>query len=309
MFDNFFFMAFGFIFLIKGADILIKGSSNIAKKFNISDMIIGLTIISIGTSLPELFISITSAIKGNSDISIGNVIGSNICNMLLVLGVSSLIKPLDVNRRSKFIDIPMTLIYIILFALIVDINPNLSKISGITLIIFFLFFLFCTIFTQKRENSFKEENVNKEYIRILPNVFYIILGIVILKIGGDWVVDNGVEIAQKMNISDKVIGLTIIAIGTSLPELITSITAVVKVKSDMAIGNVLVSIIFNFFLIIGAASIIKPITYSSSYDYELLLLIVSNLILFLFSVKKDKMTKQNGLIYVLMYMVYVINLV
>ena len=297
----------GFVLLIKGADFLVDGASGIAKKFHIPEIIIGLTIVSIGTSMPELFVSITSAIDGYSDMALGNVIGSNLCNLLLILGLSSLIKPVDFQEETRKYEIPMCLLFTIILMIFSNTSGGISRIEAVILLVLFVLFIAYTIYMGKKKSKedskvVEEKNKNKT----IKNIILIILGIVGLKFGGDFVVNNAVNIAQMFNISEKVISLTILAIGTSLPELVTSVTAAIKGNSDIAIGNIIGSNIFNILLILGVSSVIKPITFNSSYNMDLSILCISMVILALFPIipPKNKMSRANGLIYVLMYGAY-----
>ena len=297
----------GFALLIVGADFLVDGASGIAKKFHIPEIIIGLTIVSIGTSMPELFVSITSAIDGYSDMALGNVIGSNLCNLLLILGLSSLIKPVDFQEETRKYEIPMCLLFTIILMIFSNTSGGISRIEAVILLVLFVLFIAYTIYMGKKKSKedskvVEEKNKNKT----IKNIILIILGIVGLKFGGDFVVNNAVNIAKMFNISEKVISLTILAIGTSLPELVTSVTAAIKGNSDIAIGNIIGSNIFNILLILGVSSVIKPITFNSSYNMDLSILCISTVILALFPIipPKNKMSRANGLIYVLMYGAY-----
>lgn len=297
----------GFALLIVGADFLVDGASGIAKKFHIPEIIIGLTIVSIGTSMPELFVSITSAIDGYSDMALGNVIGSNLCNLLLILGLSSLIKPVDFQEETRKYEIPMCLLFTIILMIFSNTSGGISRIEAVILLVLFVLFIAYTIYMGKKKSKedskvVEEKNKNKT----IKNIILIILGIVGLKFGGDFVVNNAVNIAKMFNISEKVISLTILAIGTSLPELVTSVTAAIKGNSDIAIGNIIGSNIFNILLILGVSSVIKPITFNSSYNMDLSILCISMVILALFPIipPKNKMSRANGLIYVLMYGAY-----
>ncbi|HJJ10306.1 MAG TPA: calcium/sodium antiporter [Clostridiaceae bacterium] len=297
----------GFALLIVGADFLVDGASGIAKKFHIPEIIIGLTIVSIGTSMPELFVSITSAIDGYSDMALGNVIGSNLCNLLLILGLSSLIKPVDFQEETRKYEIPMCLLFTIILMIFSNTSGGISRIEAVILLVLFVLFIAYTIYMGKKKSKedskvVEEKNKNKT----IKNIILIILGIVGLKFGGDFVVNNAVNIAKMFNISEKVISLTILAIGTSLPELVTSVTAAIKGNSDIAIGNIIGSNIFNILLILGVSSVIKPITFNSSYNMDLSILCISTVILALFPIipPKNKMSRVNGLIYVLMYGAY-----
>lgn len=301
----------GFILLIKGADLLVDGASGIAKKFHIPEIIIGLTIVSIGTSMPELFVSITSAIDGLEDISLGNVIGSNICNLLLILGLSATINPIIFKKETRIIEIPMNLGITILFLILCNIGNEVSRIDSVILITLFVAFIIYTIIIAKKGDEPNEEVVeNKKQRKTIFNIIFITIGIVALKFGGDFVVENAEAIAKHFNISEKIIGLTIVAIGTSLPELVTSVTAAIKKDSDIAIGNIIGSNIFNMLLIIGAASAINPIKYNTSYNLQMIILIVATFVLGLFPYtdKKDEMTRSNGITYLMLYALYMVVL-
>ena len=303
------FIIIGFALLIVGADLLVDGASGIAKKFHIPEIIIGLTIVSIGTSMPELFVSITSAIDGYSDMALGNVIGSNLSNLLLILGLSALIRPVIFQKETKIYEIPMCLIFTIIFIILCNTSNTISRPESIILLILFALFIGYTIYMGKRESQKEileiktEESKNNNTIK---NILLVIIGIIGLKVGGDLAVNNAVKVAQYFNLSEKIISLTILAIGTSLPELVTSVTAAIKGNSDIAIGNIIGSNIFNMLLIIGVSAVIKPISFNTSYNLDLSILFISTLILALFPVipPKDKMSRMNGLVYFVMYVAY-----
>jgi len=306
----------GFILLIKGADLLVDGASNIAKKFHIPEIIIGLTIVSIGTSLPELFVSITSAIDGYPDMAIGNVVGSNIANMLLILGMSAIIKSIAFKKETRLIEIPICLAVSIIFMILCNIGQDITRIDAGILIALFVAFIIYTIVMAFKGNEFEKNEEETEQIEdktnesAIKNIIYIILGIVLLKFGGDFTVDNAVNVAKFFNLSEKLISVTILAVGTSLPELVTSVSAAIKGKSDIAIGNIIGSNIFNMLLIIGVSALIKPILYNLSYNIDMIFVIAATLILALFPVipPKNKMTRINGIIYVIIYIVYLVTL-
>jgi cation:H+ antiporter len=303
----------GFILLIISADILVNGSSEIAKKFHIPEIIIGLTIVSIGTSMPELFVSITSAIQGHSDMAIGNVIGSNLTNLLLILGLSAIIRPIIFQKETRCYEIPMCLLSTILLMIFCNTGGNILRTEAIILLVLFVLFIGYTIFMGKKESErniieldIKENKKNST----IKNIIFIILGIVGLKLGGDLTVNNAIDVANYFKVSEKIISLTILAIGTSLPELVTSVTAAIKGNSDIAIGNIIGSNIFNILLIIGVSSAINPIVYNISYNFDFTILLVSTVILaiFPFIPPKDKMSRANGVIYLLIYIIYFITL-
>ncbi len=310
----------GFILLIKGADYLVDGASNIAKKFHIPEIIIGLTIISIGTSMPELFVSITSAIDGYPDMAMGNVIGSNIVNMLFILGLSAIIKSIPFKKETRLIEIPICFFVSVIFFIICFIGQDVSRIDAGILIFLFISFIIYTIVMAKKGEEFEnkdnkskeivEDKNNKGKLSTLKDISAIVLGIIALKVGGDLAVDNAVKVATILGLSEKIISVTILAIGTSLPELVTSVSAAAKGKSDIAIGNVLGSNIFNMLLIIGTSALIKPITYNISYNKDMVILLVGTIILGLFPFikPKDRMSRMNGVVFCFMYLGYMVSL-
>ena len=239
----------GFVFLVLGADVLVKGCSNIAKKFHIPEVIIGLTIVAIGTSMPEIIITIDSAIAGHADLIIGNAIGSNLCNILLILGLISLIRPVEIENETKRIHIPAAIISTILVMIIGNglLGTGkfiITKIEGFILLglsIIYFSLPIVTAIKDIKETQCKEETENNK-ISTIKSIINIILGIILLKYGSDFVVDNSIKLAEEFNVSQRVIGLTIIAIGTALPELITSIVASIKKDTDMAVRK------FNWFV-------------------------------------------------------------
>ena len=311
---NILLIALGFALLVKGADFLVDGASGVAKRFHIPEIIIGLTIVSIGTSMPELFVSITSAIDGYSDMAIGNVIGSNLCNLLLILGISASINPIIFKKETKLIEIPICLGVSIVFLILANIGNSISRIDAIILIALFIGFICYTIMMAKKGEDFDEISEEEKQRsaeegkkrKIIVNIIYIIIGIIALKIGGDLVVEHSEKIAKMFNVSDKIIGLTIVAIGTSLPELVTSVTAALKKNSDIAIGNIIGSNIFNMLLIIGAAAAISPMNYNTSYNLQMGILIVATIVLgiFPYTDRKDEMTISNGITYLMLYALY-----
>ena len=309
-----FLIIIGFIFLIASADLSVDGSSGIAKKFHIPEIIIGLTIVSIGTSMPELFVSITSALEGHSDMSLGNIIGSNLSNLLLILGLSAIIKHVVFQKETRLYEIPMCLLFTITFMIFCNTNDGISRIEGIVLLLLFCVFLGYTIFMgikESKTNLEKDDAKEEKNNSIVKNIILVILGVIGIKVGGDLTVDNAVNVANYFNISEKIISLTILAVGTSLPELVTSVTAAIKGNSDIAIGNIIGSNIFSILLILGVASIIKPITYNVTYNFDISILIVATVILALFPFipPKDKMSRANGIIYFLMYIAYLAILI
>jgi cation:H+ antiporter len=308
-------MILGFALLIKGADFLVDGSSALALRLNVPQIVIGLTIVAFGTSTPELIVNIFSSVNGQNDIAFGNVIGSNIMNLFLILGIAALIYPLKVKRNTVKKEIPFSLICsVVLFILVNDTfidsqnNNILSHIDALILIIMFVIFLYYNFTLIKNNNEEIQDYKNHSWLKI---VLLIISGLFGLILGGKLVVDNAVIIAQYFNISKKIIGLTIVAAGTSLPELVTSVVAAFKKHSDIAIGNVIGSNIFNITLILGVSGLIKPIDYKASFNLDNYILIAGTFILyvFMFLFKKHKLDRIEGSIFLLTYIAYILYLI
>lgn len=307
----------GFVLLVLGAELLVRGASNIAKKFHITEMLIGLTIVAIGTSAPELIITITSANSGATDLIIGNAIGSNLCNLLLILGLMAIIHPIIIDKEVRKIHLPIAILapIILLIMEILQIRSeqfNLDKADGIILIILFeLYFLYPIIKEIKGiVKTIKEDNEKTSNINLFKSIFIFIVGVILLKYGGDFVVDNATNIAEQLNVPERVIGLTIIAIGTAMPELVTSIIAVLKKDTDLAVGNLVGSCIFNIFLILGVGASITQLEFSTEFNQNLILLIVSTFIVWLFNFigKKNVLTRSKGVILLLIFSFYIVNL-
>lgn len=316
------FIIIGFILLVKGADYLVEGASNIAKRFHIPEIVIGLTIVAIGTSMPELVVSVTSALEGHSDIAVGNIVGSNIANMFLILGMCSIIKPLEFKKQTRLIENPITLfVTILLFFLCNNGNTEnahiITKTEGIILLaLCVLYIIYNIIMAKKGENFDLDEmgeqlSIEENPIHILKAIINVIIGIIGLKLGGDLVVNSCVAIASNFGVSEELISLTIVAFSTSLPELITSITATCKGETDMAIGNILGSQIFNIVLIIGTSAFLCPINYAVSYNKYMVVLIMGTIMLSLYPFvgAKNKMTRGNGIPFVFIYVLYMVSLV
>ena len=308
----------GFGLLVLGADLLVKGASNIAKKFHIPEMLIGLTIVALGTSMPELIITINSATSGANDLIIGNAIGSNLCNLLLILGLMCVIRPVEIDKEAVKIHIPMAFISaIIIWCLIIGIfsTPNvLDMRDGLILIFLFVLYFSYQIFAEIKEKkkAYKENLKSDKFkdIKISLSILFIVLGIVLLKYGGDFVVDYATNIAMELNVPESVIGLTIIAIGTAMPELVTSIVAVIKKDTDLAVGNLVGSCVLNLFLILGVGAIITPLNFSQDFNNNLIYLIISTFVIWCFNFvgKKHILTREKGVILLLMFGFYIVRL-
>lgn len=303
----------GFVFLIKGADLFIKASISIAEKFNLSKMLIGLSIVAIGTSLPEIFITITSSLEGYSDLIIGNSVGSCICNFLLVIGITSLIR--DVKLDKTTIKIHFTIeIFIILLLLYFGNSNDIGKIQGIILVLCAIFYVVYTIYEEKQNKELDKELIKEvENIELKENsiiiiILYIVLGLLGLKFGSDFVVNNATLIANNLGFSESFIGITIIAVGTALPEIITGIISAKKNENELFLGNIIGSNIINLTLLIGIGSVIKPIKYNVEFNFSLIFLILITIILQMIGIlnKKARINKTIGSIFILLYIGYII---
>lgn len=304
----------GFVLLIKGADFLVNGSVAIAKHYNVSELIIGLTLVAFGTSAPELVVNIMSTAKGLNDVTIGNVVGSNVFNLMLILGISGLIFPLTIKIKTVWNEIPFSLVAaaILLFLSNSTFNksglPAINRADGLLLLLCFALFM-AYIFRHLRTSG---ESLGTNYRKYKPWIasLLLIIGLACLIAGSKLVVDNAVKLARWLGASEKLIGITIVSAGTSLPELVTSVMATIRKRSDMAIGNIIGSNIFNIFLILGVCSVISPIPYNLSFNPDILLLILATILLFIFmfSGKKYKLDRWEAGILFFGYIAYIVYL-
>lgn len=309
MIVNILLLILGFVILIKGADIFVDGASSTARLFNLSPMLIGLTIVSFGTSAPELAISIQSLINGQGDMVLGNVIGSNILNILLILGICSIIHSLTVKHQTVKKELPITLLITTLFiVLISDEMLGIPKTSftrqdGIVLCLFFTVFIYYLISMMR--NKVDEDQETEIKYSIKKSIILTIAGIVAVIIGSNLVVNNATDIAKILGISEKIIALTIVAIGTSLPELVTSIAATAKGEYEIAIGNVVGSNIFNIGIVLGLpTAILGDITNISFNAIDLMTLLLSAVLLFIFSFNDRKIVRAEGIFMLLIFIGY-----
>jgi len=310
----------GMALLIKGGDMLVDGASSLARRLKISELAIGLTIVAFGTSAPELVVSLAASIGSQGishpEIALGNVIGSNNFNLFVILGITALITPLAVQRNTVRIEIPLSLFAAILLFLLTNCNflPNekymVTRVDGAILLVFFGLFLFY-VYKSMKAPEIGDDHASVKTLSALKSVLFIVLGLVFLVLGGRVVVYSAVKLARDLNISEKIIGLTIIAAGTSLPELVTSITAIVKKSDDIAIGNIIGSNVFNVFLILGTSALVKPMAYSPVFNMDIYFLIFGTLLLLLamFIGNKRKLDRWQGVIFLLLYAGYVVYLI
>ncbi len=317
---TYFLFIIGFITLIKGADLLVDGSSSVARRLGVSSMVIGLTIVAFGTSVPELVVNILASMEGSNEIAIGNVLGSNIANILLILGISAIFCPLIVKKDTVWKEIPFALLAVFVLALMSNdaffdgaSSSNLTKIDGLVLISFFVVFLYYIFGLVKRDSqeTLPDSVANDTEYSFTRSSAMIIFGIGGLVVGGKWIVDGAISFASGMGVSEALIGLTIVAIGTSLPELATSVVAARKKNVDIAVGNIVGSNIFNIFWILGLSSIIRPIPFPSNLTLDLFVVIAATLLLFitLFVGEKHTIARRDGIIFVLAYLTYIVYLI
>ncbi len=303
----------GFVILIKGADWLVQGGTSLARKYHISELAIGLTIVAFGTSMPELVVNVFAAYQSHSEIVFGNIIGSNIFNLFAILGIAGIISPLVVQSSTVWKEIPFSLFAtIVLFFLankFLSGSASLSILDGAILLVFFALFLYY-VFRQMKSDPATASSSHKEYKSIKIWLF-IVVGLACLVAGGRLVVVNAVKIASELGISETIIGLTIVAIGTSLPELATSVVAALRKSNDIAVGNIIGSNIFNIFFILGVSSIIKPIDYSIQFNTDLYLLAIGTLLLFIamFTGKRKKIDRWEAIILLAIYVGYTFYLI
>lgn len=315
---NILFIVIGFIFLVKGADLLLKSAINIAKKFGLSEMLIGLTIVAIGTSLPEIFITITSSIDAHSDLIIGNAIGSCICNFLLVMGISAIITPVNLDERIVRTHLPIAIAIMILVLILGNTNAyEITRWQGFILLLISVIYIVYTVYEERKtkdkkiEKEIIEEVEAKEHYSTPISIVYLILGIFGLKFGSDFVVDNSILAAQTIGLSEKFIGMTIVAIGTALPEIITGIIAARKNETDLLLGNITGSNILNLCLLIGLGAAINPLNIATDFNTSILVLIAITVFLHLIAIinKKSNLNKEHGFFLIFLYAIYIFSII
>ena len=308
-------LVIGFVLLIKGTDFFVEGSSSVAKKFNVPSLIIGMTIVAMGTSLPELAVSVTASMVGNNTLAVSNVAGSNIFNLMVVCGACALFTPLTIEKNTLLKEFPFSIICAGLLVVLGFLGMSLGRVDGIIFLVIFIVYLFWMIRSAKQARNAgdkleeEEEEFIQEEIKILPMwkcLLFIVGGMIAIKFGGDFVVDGASAIAAGFGLSQTLIGLTIVALGTSLPELVTSIVAARKDEVDMALGNVIGSNIFNILLILGVAAAISPITFLTENIIDIVILIVMSLVVWIFAWTSKEINRKEGIMMLLMYAVYMV---
>jgi cation:H+ antiporter len=307
----------GFALLVKGADFLVEGASSIGRKLNISDLVVGLTVVAFGTSAPELFVNVISSIRGETGIAIGNVVGSNIANILLILGISSIIFPLTVTRGTVWKEIPLSLLAALLLGVLANDHlidrmgfSELTRIDGLVFLSFFIIFMYYSVSIAKEIQGMSEHVPSKQY-GLVKSSLLIVGGLAGLLLGAKWIVDGAVYVASAMGVSQSLVGLTMVAVGTSLPELATSAVAARKGNVEIAVGNVVGSCIFNVFFVLGISSIIKPIPFDTRNDVDVGVMVLANILLFayMFTGKRRRLDRWEGVVFAALYVGYIAFLI
>lgn len=299
-----FLLVVGFGMLVKGADWFVDGSSGIARRLGIPQLVVGLTIVAMGTSAPEAAVSITAALKGNAGIAVGNVVGSNILNILIILGITSVIIPIAIKESTLTVEIPFMIFITIIFVFMGGSNEEISRLEGIGLWMLFITYLIY-LFNLAKKGKVESEPVRKPMWRLIVATF---TGCAVIVAGSNITVDAATEIAKMFGISDRFIGLTIVALGTSLPELVTSVTAARKGNADIAIGNIVGSNIFNILFVVGTSALIIPVIYESEFLIDGIIAAASGILLWTAVVRKRELRRIWGIIMLICYVFYFLYL-
>lgn len=299
-------LVLGFAMLVKGADWFVEGSSGVAEKFKIPQLVIGLTIVAMGTSAPEAAVSITAVLKGSADITVGNVVGSNILNIFIILGIASVITSIKVAKTTIRYEIPIMLCATVLLIYLGYTSAGISRVEGIIFLIAFVLYLLYMLWLAKSGQAAAEEIHVEASIGKLSIMAIIGLGLIIW--GSDLSVDAATYLAKEFGVGERFIGLTIVALGTSLPELFTSVIAAIKGKADIAIGNIVGSNIFNILFIIGTSALIMPVTFAPSFIIDSIVAIVAGIVLWLLCFKNKELRRWGGILMLLCYAAYFVYL-
>ena len=304
---TFLMLIIGFVFLIKGADFFVEGASDLAKKLKIPSMIIGLTIVAFGTSIPELTVSVTSALSHSNAIAVSNVVGSNIFNMLAVIGITAILYKIDIGENVLKQDLPLLLISSILLALFIYTGNIISRIEGIIFLIIVIAYVLFLINRSKKESS--DMPLEKSQMSIFKIIIYMIIGLAGVIIGGDFVVDASKNIAIGFGMSETLVGLTIVSIGTSLPELITSVTAAYNKNTEIALGNAVGSSIFNILFILGVTNTITPIKTTNVMAIDTIVMVFITILTMILAYDKKDFNRKDGIILVATFIIYMIYII
>ena len=303
----------GFLLLVKGADLLVEGASSIARRFHMSDLMIGLTVVSFGTSTPELFVNLIATLNGNTDLAIGNIVGSNIANILLILGVAAVIYPLNVSSGTVWKEIPFGFLASMVLLIFtndrfIDQSPDsaVTRSEGLVLLLFFAIFMYYAVSIAQKIEGADALTANVHSVSKSALLFF--AGLIGLTLGGKWIVDGAMQIALQFGMSQTLVGLTVVSIGTSLPELATSAIAAHKRNVDIAVGNVVGSNIFNIFFVLGSTALVRPIPFHAQNTFDLAVMIGANILLFasMFTGKKHVVDRWEGGLFLLAYAAYLV---
>lgn len=296
----------GFVMLVKGADWFVDGAASLAARFGIPQLVIGLTIVAMGTSLPEAAVSITAALKGNAGITIGNVLGSNILNVLIILGITAVIVPVAIQKSTLLYEIPFMLVISVAFLAMGITRQSVTRIEGVMLWVFFVMYLVYLYFLSKRSKDAEEEEQKK--MPVWKCLLFIVLGGIMIVLGSDFAVNGASQLARMFGVSERFIGLTIVALGTSLPELVTSVTAARKGNADIAIGNIVGSNIFNILFVLGTSALICNVPFADSFRIDAVIAVLSGILLWLGCARHKELRRGAGAVMLLAYGVYFVYL-
>ncbi len=302
-------LVLGFVMLVKGADWFVDGAAGVADKLGVPQLVIGLTIVAMGTSAPEAAVSLTAALKGNADIALGNVVGSNILNILIILGIVSVIIATPISKSIFKVDLPFMLVMTLLLMILGYIGEDISRLDGGILLVFFVGYLVYLFVDAKKSGTSNDEAKEENNKPIWQLILIAAVGLVLIVFGSDFTVDAATKIATELGMGTKFIGLTIVALGTSLPELFTSVAAALKGKSDIAIGNIVGSNIFNILFILGTSSVITPINFDPIFLIDALVSVGAGVLLWVTTFKKKLLTRPAGITMLLCYAGYFVYLI
>lgn len=299
----------GFVMLMKGADWFVDGASEIADRFGIPQLVIGLTIVAMGTSLPEAAVSISAALKGSAEITIGNIVGSNILNVLIILGLTAVIRTVAVQKSTIRYEIPFTILVTVVLAVMGLTDNTVSRVEGVILWVFMILYLLYLLWMAKHGETPAEAEEEKRKDPIWKMLLMVVVGAVMIVWGSNITVDAATALATIFGMSERLIGLTIVALGTSLPELVTSVTAAIKGKADIAVGNIVGSNIFNILFVVGTTALITPVAYGANFMVDSIVAVAAMVLLLLSVVRKKQLARPAGIIMLLGYAAYFVYLI
>lgn len=303
-------LVLGFVMLIKGADWFVEGASKIADRFGIPQLVIGLTIVAMGTSAPEAAVSIASAVKGSADITIGNVLGSNILNVFVILGLTAVVRSIAVQKSTIKYEMPFTILIIVLMGVLGLADGTISRLEGVVLWGFFIVYLLYLLKMAKDgQNTLVETESSDKKDSMLKLLALVVIGVVLIVWGSDITVDAATALAKLFGMSERLIGLTIVALGTSLPELVTSVTAAIKGKADIAVGNIVGSNVFNILFVVGTTALITPVTYSANFLVDTVVATAAMILLLVCVIPKKKLSRPAGVVMLVCYLGYFVYLI